>query len=101
MGLVPERYTFTKESNGNVTLKGYIGNDIVEIYSLNPKKDIRISQSYPENIVIPVDSIGNHIDNKFIAINWKKVDAQNSTPTGTKTSLFQTLKYLADNFFYL
>jgi hypothetical protein len=106
MGLVPDTYIFTKTSNGNIELSGYkdqvIGPRIlVELYSLSPVKDIRISQSYPESIVIPVDSIGNHVDNKFVAIPWERIDFEHSNPSSSPlpTTIFEAVQALGASFF--
>jgi hypothetical protein len=101
MGLVPDKYTFVKESNNNVTICGYLNDVLIQVYSLTPGKDIRISQSYPESIVIPVDSIGNHVDNKFVAIPWKKIDFENSNPSSSPSTIFEALQSLSNDFFYL
>jgi len=101
MGLVPEKYVFVKESNNNVTMVGYINTDIVELYSLTPAKDIRVSQSYPGSIIIPVDSMGNHVDNKFVSIPWERIDFANSTPSSSPATIFEAVQSLSDDFFYL
>jgi hypothetical protein len=102
MGLVPDTYIFTKTANGNVELTGLKNSAVVELYSLSPDKDIRISQSYPESIVIPVDSIGNHVDNKFVAIPWEKIDFSASNPVVSPlpSTIFEAVQALGADFFF-
>lgn len=101
MGLIPDTYIFEKTVNGNVNLIGLKNSVVVELYSLSPIRDIRISQSYPESIIIPIDSIGNHVDNKFLSIPWKKIDFVNSDPAAPSNpaTIFQAVKGLSDSFF--
>lgn len=103
MGLVPDTYIFEKTANGNVNLIGYKNSAVVELYSLGPVRDIRISQSYPQSIIIPVDSIGNHVDNKFVSIPWTKIDFSASTPVVSPlpTNIFEAVQALGSSFFLL
>lgn len=100
MGAVPDKYVLVKESNGNVTMIGYEGITEVERYSLDPAKDMRISQSYPESIIIPVNSIGNHVDNKFVSIPWERIDFAGSTPPSFVGSIIDAVEALGRDFFY-
>ena len=100
MGAVPDKYILVKEGNNNVTMIGYAGINEVERYSLNPAKDIRISQSFPGSIIIPVNSLGNHVDNKFVSIPWERIDFANSTPSSTVTTIFEAVEALGRDFFF-
>lgn len=102
MGLIPKIYTFKKTINGNVHLVGYRDSNVVEFYLLTPVRDIRISQSYPQSIIIPVDSIGNHVDNKFVSIPWTKIDFSTSSPVvpSIPTNIFEAVQALSEYFFY-
>lgn len=101
MAIVPTKYVFIKESNGNVTLETYDGSTLLGTASLNPAKDIRISESYPNSIIIPFNTTGNHIDNKFVSIPWQRIDFVGSTPSNTAPAdINEAVAILGEDFFF-
>lgn len=97
-------YRFFKESNGNVLLIGYRGLTSVLSVSFMPEKDIRISEEYPFEVVIPVDNSGNIKDferAKNINVPWDRIDFPGSVPSlANPTDPYDAVDKLAVNFFY-
>lgn len=98
-------YRFVKELNGNVLLIGYRGATSVLSVSFQPEKDIRISEEYPFEVVIPVDNSGNVKDferAKNINVPWERIDFLNSVPSlPNPTSPYDAVDKLGERFFYL
>lgn len=97
-------YRFIKESNGNVLMLGYRGLSPVLSVSFMPEKDIRISEEYPFEVVIPVDNSGNIKDferAKNINVPWERIDFVGSFPSlANPTDPYDAVDKLAEHFFY-
>lgn len=102
MAVVPTSYRFIKESNGNVLVNAYDGVTLLGILaSLNPAKSLSRSERYPEQVVIPIDVVVAHANNKFLSIPFSKIDLANSTPANTNpTSASDAIDKLQTDFFF-
>jgi hypothetical protein len=102
MGLVPTSYRFIKKQSGNVSLEMYNGATLIQTIGLQPGKDLRVDENFPENIIVPIITNGGHANNKFIGCNWKKIDFANSDPTSLPpANIHDAINLLMDNFFFL
>jgi hypothetical protein len=97
-------YRFVKESNGNVLLLGYRGSTAVLSVSFVPEKDIRISEEYPFEVVIPVNNSGNIKDferAKNINVPWERIDLLGSVPSlPNPIDPYDAVEKLSEYFFY-
>ena len=101
MAIVPSTYRFIKENNGNVLVTSYNWITIVDVFSFNPSKDLRKSENYPDQVIIPIHSAGGHVDNRFLSIPFDKIDLANSTPPTTNPiSANDAISKLQEGFFF-
>jgi len=101
MGLVPTSFRFIKEVNTTVTVELYDGATVIQTIGLQPDKDIRTDENYPNHIIIPINTTGGHANNKFLACPWEKIDFVNSSPSNTApTTVDEAIAILMEDFFF-
>ena len=102
MGLVPTSFRFIKKQSGNVIVELYENSALIQTVGLQPGKDLRVDENYPENIIVPIITNGGHTNNKFIVCPWQKIDFANSDPASLPPSdVHSAINLLMDNFFFL